>query len=272
MAAGTVASQRYYEKHVAPLRNVNKPAKIKCNGKCGYVKPSASFSNKKLNDLAEYMKNKPRFDPEKTAYVGCLNCTSGQKVEMRCSECLQDKGKDKYNKTQWKKDDEEAMCDACCEKRRETEAADPDNDSGSGSNDDSEGSRGNDEEDEDEDEDDLTSQMGGASLDGPGRRGFSSHGGTSMKTSTKGSSLNDSWGSSTVGGSSLKSSTNGTSRAGSTINNYRATSNRNKQDDGGSKWAKVPAGKPRTNVFRKQTRDDDDIDDVRVSSDSSDSD
>lgn len=56
-----------------------------------------------------HMRKSRGFDPKKDVHVTCINCTGGQKVEMRCAECGLWKGKNSYNKTQWKKDQDEAV-------------------------------------------------------------------------------------------------------------------------------------------------------------------
>lgn len=73
------------------------------------MKTPTSFSKVKQFDLLQHMQKNRGFNAAKTGQVPCVNCTGGQRVELMCSDCEVWKGKNAYNKTQWKKDDDEAV-------------------------------------------------------------------------------------------------------------------------------------------------------------------
>jgi hypothetical protein len=77
---------------------------IKCT-RCDEVKNKAAYSNKQLRFLDAKVAAGRVSDPTTTAVISCRACNDNEKVEEECSECGIVKGREKFNKTQFKADD-----------------------------------------------------------------------------------------------------------------------------------------------------------------------
>ncbi|KAK4634117.1 hypothetical protein CLAFUW4_00582 [Fulvia fulva] len=152
----------------------------------------------------------PGFNPTKSAFICCMQCTTRQVVELNCHMCDKDKGIDKFFKAQ-RRNPDEAICISCQQDKDNYEP-------GAISSDESRGG-GDDDEDSGDDRDDyslMTDDMSSMSVSGngtypPARSSTTGGGGVALRNNTGSSSAMPSTGASA---SNIGSATsNATSRA-----------------------------------------------------------